>query len=75
MTAHRDDFDSCMSALSSLGFTQTQAQASSDEGYADGVIASCIAETDFENQKLTELRERAKALADGKLTEMRVYLD
>ena len=23
MTAHRDDFDSCMSALSSLGFTQT----------------------------------------------------
>lgn len=75
MTAHRDDFDSCMSALSSLGFTQTQAQASADEGYADGVIASCIAETDFENQKLTELRERAKALADGKLTEMRVYLD
>ena len=38
MTAHRDDFDSCMSALSSLGFTQTQAQASSDEGYADGTV-------------------------------------
>lgn len=74
VTAHKDDFDSVRSVLSSFGFSRCTVTAGKEEGYADGVISKYNARLNTEIEELEALEKDATRLAE-KLPDIKALYD
>lgn len=74
VTVHKDDLDAAGRVLSSLGFTQTSAEATAIEGFADGKLSLLETEIAGLAAEKESIRKEAEELSD-KLTDIEVYCD
>ena len=74
LTAHRDDYDEALSALTRAGFAQTPVKANERNGFARGRVSTVRQKLKAAEEKLLEIDEEAKTLS-GQTDKIEVYYD
>ena len=74
LTAHRDDYDEALSALTRAGFAPTPAKADEKSGFAKGRTAILLQKLRTDEEKLREIDREAKALSE-QADKIEVYHD
>lgn len=74
LTAHRDDYDEALSALTRAGFAPTPAKADEKSGFAKGRTAILLQKLRADEEKLREIDREAKALSE-QADKIEVYHD
>ncbi len=74
LTAHRDDYDEALSALTRAGFAPTPAKADEESGFAMGKFKSLAKKLRADEEKLAEIDEEAKNLSEH-TEKIEVYYD
>lgn len=74
LTAHRDDYDEALSALTRAGFAPTPVKADERNGFARGRVSTVRQKLKAAEEKLLEIDEEAKTLS-GQTDKIEVYYD